>query len=119
MGVQGGLFSHPPSAGRKVCMEIRLEMISWVNSLAGGPGSGSMEVREEVPAGATVRDALKQYSARHPKLSASLWDEGDRNEIGPHLEVIVNDAILGVHHQLDSTLAEGDHIILAGQYIGG
>ena len=104
-------------AGNEI--QVHIELISWVNGLAGGPGSGSLEVTLQVPAGTTVRQVLKQYSAPHAKLREALWDENDREEIGPHLEVIVNNAILGVHHELGSPLADDDRVLLTGQFIGG
>ena len=69
--------------------------------------------------GDTARTVLNQLTGRFPKLKETLWDDNDRSKIGPHIEIIVNDAILGVTHDLDSTLNEGDRITLAGQYIGG
>jgi hypothetical protein len=33
--------------------------------------------------------------------------------------VIVNDAVLGIDHTLDSRLRPGDRITLVGQYLGG
>ncbi|MBI3076675.1 MAG: MoaD/ThiS family protein, partial [Deltaproteobacteria bacterium] len=40
-------------------------------------------------------------------------------ELGEHIEVLVNDAVLGVAHALDSPLQDGDRITLLGQYLGG
>ena len=31
----------------------------------------------------------------------------------------MNDAVLGIAHELDSSLAPGDRITLLGQYMGG
>jgi molybdopterin converting factor small subunit len=96
-----------------------VDFISWVNQFVGGIGTGTTDFHERVPPGETVRAVLQRLSGRHPKLKAALWDENDRTQIGPHIEIIVNDAILGVAHELDSTVQDGDRIILAGQYIGG
>ncbi len=98
---------------------VRVELISWVNQFVGGSGSGSTEFAEQAAPGATVREVLRGLAERYPRLKASLWDENDRAQLGPHIEVIVNNAILGVSHELDSSLSDGDHIILTGQYIGG
>jgi len=98
---------------------VHVELISWVNQFVGGPGTGATRFEEQVQPGDTVRGVLNRVSGRHPKLKASLWDENDRRMIGPHIEIIVNDAILGVAHELDSPLEDGDLITLAGQYVGG
>lgn len=100
-------------------MTVRVELISWVNQFVGGPGTGTTELTEQVRPGDTVRTVLRQVSERYPELKRSLWDEDDRTQLGPHIEIIVNDAILGVEHDLDSSLKEGDRITLTGQYIGG
>lgn len=98
---------------------VHVDLISWVNQFVGGSGSGTAEFEEQVPPGSSVRWVLDRLADRFPKLRDTLWDENDRSRIGPHVEVIVNDAILGVHHELDSPLSEGDRITLTGQYIGG
>ena len=43
----------------------------------------------------------------------------DATELGEHIEVLVNDAVLGVAHDLDSRLDGGERIILLGQFMGG
>ena len=73
-------------------------------------------LEEPVAEGATVRSVLRGLSARFPELDAALWH---RDEIGEHIEVLVNDAVLGVTHRLDSPVKPGDHITLLAQYMGG
>jgi molybdopterin converting factor small subunit len=65
-----------------------------------------------------VRDVLRRCSARFPELDAALWSP-DHTELGEHIEVVVNDAVLGVTHELDSLLKNGDRITLLGQFMGG
>jgi len=109
-------MTEPAANGQ---ITVHVELISWVNQFVDGPGTGTTELHEQVRAGETVRTVLRQISDRYPKLKQSLWDENDRTQLGPHIEIIVNNAILGVSHELDSTVQDGDRIILAGQYIGG
>lgn len=108
--------SKAPDGNR---IAVRVELISWVNQFVGGSGSGSTEFDEDAAPGATVREVLWALAERYPQLKAALWDENDRTQIGTHVEIIVNDSILGVAHGLDSSLSNGDHIILTGQYVGG
>ncbi|HKI97235.1 MAG TPA: MoaD/ThiS family protein [bacterium] len=110
------MTSAGPSNGT---ITVHVDLISWVNQFVDGPGTGTTELQEQVRAGDTVRTVLKQVSERFPKLKSSLWDENDRSQLGPHIEIIVNDAILGVSHELDSSVQDGDRITLTGQYIGG
>ncbi len=97
---------------------IQVETIAWVTSLAGGSQAGSRFFDEPARPGDTVRDVLRRMSARYPKLAEALWDPAT-GDIGSHLEIIVNETVLGVDYHLDSPLNPGDRILLAGQYIGG
>ena len=95
-----------------------VEVISWVTRLVGGDGSGRREYAEAFAPGETIRGLLKRFSARHPELDAALWDSS-KSDLGEHVEVLVNDAVLGVTRALDSELKPGDRITLVGQYMGG
>lgn len=95
---------------------VPVEIVSWVTKFSGGDGTGRQEFLEPLSAGATVRSVLMGLTARFPELRAALW-HGDA--IGEHIEVLVNDAVLGINHELDSTLHSGDRIMLLGQYMGG
>ncbi|MDH5751470.1 MAG: MoaD/ThiS family protein [Deltaproteobacteria bacterium] len=104
----------PQETGR---LRVVVEMDSWVSSLAGA--TGPLEFTETLPPGASIRQALEKISSRHPRLARALWDQRGSGGLGPNLEVIVNDAVLGVRRELDSPLRENDRIILTGQYVGG
>jgi hypothetical protein len=95
-----------------------VEVTSWVTKLVGGDGSGSRYFDEPVGPGDTVRDVLRRVSARHPDLDSALWLPG-RRDLGEHIEVLVNDAVLGVAHELDSPVRGGESIVLLGQFMGG
>jgi molybdopterin converting factor small subunit len=71
---------------------------------------------EPLPSGATVRSVLKGLSARFPELDEALWHGA---ALGEHIEVLVNDAVLGIEHDLDSPLRPGDRITLLAQFMGG
>src|SRR5262245_52035538 len=70
---------------------VRVEVVSWVTKFVGGDGSGRRLFDERLAAGATVRSVLKGLSARFPELERALWN-GD--QLGEHVEVLVNDAVL-------------------------
>jgi molybdopterin converting factor small subunit len=95
---------------------IPVEVLAWVTKFVGGNGSERRVFDEPLSPDATVRSVLRGLSARYPELHHALW-EG--NEIGPHVEVLVNDAVLGVSHELDSPVKTGDSIALVGAYLGG
>ena len=98
---------------------VRVEVLSWVNKLVGGPGTGQVTVEEAVPRGASVRTVLQAVSERFPELGRALWDPTRPRELGDNIEVLVNNAVLGVTHDLDSQLMDGEQITLLGQYMGG
>jgi hypothetical protein len=104
------------AAGR---IAVRVEVLSWVNGFVGGPGTGEVVFSEEVSRSATVRSVLRSLTDRWPELGRALWDPERPRELGDHIEVMVNNAVLGVSHDLDSELVEGDCLTLLGQYMGG
>ncbi len=107
-----------PKVSQAAPATIVIETISYINDMVDHAGQSHAEFRVEAGPGDTIRDILRRFANLHPKLKEALWD-ADNGEMGPHVEVIVNDAILDIHHTLDSHLRDGDHITLTGQYIGG
>ena len=110
-------MSGPPVAAPSIA--VRVEVISWVNRLIGGPGIGEETVEITVPKGATVRAVLRALSDRFPELGRALWDPTRPHELGDNIEVLVENAVLGVSHDLDSEVLDGERITLLGQYMGG
>jgi molybdopterin converting factor small subunit len=103
-------------AGEGPLGTVSVEVVSWVTRFVGGDGTGRKVFEEPFAPGASVRSVLESLSARYPELRAALW-EG--RELGEHIEVLVNDAMLGVSHGLDSPLEPGDRLVLLGQFTGG
>jgi len=97
---------------------VTVEVTTWVTKLAGGDGTGTVFLREQVEPGETLGQVLHRCSARFPELDAALWDS-TRRALGEHIEVLVNDAVLGVARELDSPLEGGERITLLGQFMGG
>jgi len=101
---------------QRVAATIPVEMASWVTRFVGGDGSGRRVVDAPWQPGATVRSVLRSVSSRFPDLAEALWRGSD---LGENIEVLVNDAVLGIDHTIDSRLGPGDRIALIGQYLGG
>jgi molybdopterin converting factor small subunit len=97
---------------------VTVEVVAWVTRFVGGDGTRRQMFREPVAPDARVRSVLGQVSDRHPALREALWDAAGR-ELSEHIEVLVNDAVLGLTHTLDSPVRDGDRITLVGQYTGG
>ncbi len=97
---------------------VTVEAVAWVTRFVGGDGSRRRVFREPARPGDTVRAVLRRLSERFPELHQALWDRRG-GELGEHIEVLVNDAVLGVTHTLDSPVRDGDRITLIGQYVGG
>jgi hypothetical protein len=95
---------------------VPVEIVAWITKFVGGDGAGRLVLEEPLPPGATVRSVLRALSARHPSLGEALWHD---DELGEHIEVLVNDAVLGVDHALDSPLRPGDRLTLLAQFMGG
>jgi sulfur-carrier protein len=97
---------------------IQIDTVAWVTRFVGGNGSDRISFELTIAPGDTVRTVLRRLSERFPQLQYALWDP-ESGELGEHIEVVVNGAILGVRHGLDSELRDGDRILLFGQYMGG
>jgi molybdopterin converting factor small subunit len=95
-----------------------VEVVAWVTRFVGGDGTRRKVFDEVIASDATVRNVLSRLSDRHPTLREALWDQGT-SELTEHIEVLVNDAVLGLTHTLDSAVQDGDRITLIGQYTGG
>lgn len=93
-----------------------VEIVGWPTRFVGGDGAARRTFEEPLPPGATVRSLLKALSTRFPELDEALWHG---QGLGEHIEVLVNDAVLGVAHDLDSKLAPGDRVTLLAQFMGG
>ena len=97
---------------------VTVEVTTWVSKYVGGDGSGPRAFKEPITPGEKLGDLLQRYSRRFPELDGALWD-ATRTALGEHIEVLVNDAVLGVSHDLDTPLGGGERITLLGQFMGG
>ena len=88
----------------------------WTTRFIGGNGAGRRVFDEPLAEPATVRSVLRGLTNRYPELAEALWHGQD---LGEHIEVLVNDAVLGIDHTIDSRLGPRDRITLIGQYLGG
>lgn len=99
-------------------LSVTIEVTTWVTKHVGGGGSGSRIFEMPLGRAETVRAVLRRFTEDFPELDAALWDPS-KMHLGEHIEVLVNDAVLGVTHELDSELTGGERITLLGQFMGG
>ncbi len=109
---------EPGTSNAASMVNVIVEAVAWVTQFVGGDGSRRRVFPEAVGQGTTVRGALQQVCGRFPALADALWAEGGR-ELAEHIEVLVNDAVLGLTHTLDTPLREGDRVTLIGAFTGG
>lgn len=107
-----------PDAPTVTTGQVEIEVVAWVSKFVGGDGSTRKVYHEPLRKGDTVRQLLRRLSGRFPQLHQALWDN-QSGDLGEHIEVLVNDAVLDIGHTLDSPLQDGDRIALIGQYLGG
>jgi molybdopterin converting factor small subunit len=98
--------------------QVEIEVVAWVTKFVGGDGSGRKVYYEPLRPDDTIRKVLRRLSGRFPELHKALWD-AQTGDLGEHIEVLVNDAVLDITHSLDSPLQVGDKLALIGQYLGG
>src|SRR5512134_204920 len=85
---------------------VAVEAVAWVTQFVGGDGTRRKIFDEPVASGATVRTVLRRLSDRFPKLDQALWQRSGEG-LAEHIEVLVNDAVLGVTHNLNSPVQSG------------
>ncbi|MGH7350432.1 MAG: MoaD/ThiS family protein [Candidatus Rokuibacteriota bacterium] len=107
-----------PGEAQPKASRANIEVTTWVTKHVGGDGSGTKLFDESIVRGDTVRTVLRRFTARFPELDAALWSP-DHSELGSHIEVLVDDAVLGVTYDLDTPLIGGERITLLGQFMGG
>ena len=95
-----------------------IEVTTWVTKHVGGDGTGSKLLDEAIRRGDTPRTLLRRFTTRFSELDSALWSP-DHSELGSHIEVLVNDEVLGVTYELDTPLSGGERITLLGQFMGG
>jgi molybdopterin converting factor small subunit len=105
------MTTSPPAAAT-----VPVEIAGWPTRFVGGDGATRRVFDEPLGPGATVRSVLRGLTARFPDLESALWHGA---ELGEHIEVLVNDAVLGIQHTLDAPLRPGDRIALLAQFMGG
>jgi molybdopterin converting factor small subunit len=103
---------------QSVIGRVTIEAVAWVTRFVGGDGTRRRVFEEAVAPGATVRSVLMALTDRHAALRDALWDPTNGG-LSEHIEVLVNDAVLGLTHTLDDPVRDGDRITLVGQYTGG
>ena len=109
---------QPKASRADIPSRADIEVTTWVTKHAGGDGTGSKIFDEPIGRGDTPRTVLRRFTARFPELDSALWSP-DHSELGSHIEVLVNDEVLGVTYDLDTPLIGGERITLLGQFMGG
>jgi molybdopterin converting factor small subunit len=97
---------------------VTIEAIAWATQFVGGDGTRRRVFDEAVDSDTTVRSVLSRLSDRYPTLRNVLWNRAS-GDLSEHIEILVNDVVLGLSHTLDSPVRDGDRITLLGQYAGG
>jgi molybdopterin synthase sulfur carrier subunit len=69
---------------------------------------------DDLPAAATLRDALARLDARFPGIAFRVVDE--QTSIRAHIKIFVDAALA---RDLDATLAAGAEIVIVGALSGG
>jgi len=99
---------------------VPVEVNAWVHSLVDGPMGGAKEFAEPASPSDTVGDVLFRLSQRFPKLHEALWEGPPEHRVlGGHLEIMVNNTILGTDYHLDSPVSPNTQIMITGQFVGG
>jgi molybdopterin converting factor small subunit len=98
--------------------QVRVELLPPLGEFVGRGSRRRARLDVDFVDGETVLDFLLRLGGLYPDLRRQLWDD-ERRELRQPIEIAVNGAVLGIHHQLDSALHPGDDVLLVPQYQGG
>lgn len=112
------MLEEQDKAVAAVKQHVRIEVFAWLTRYVGGDGGGRKFFTEEFAAGESIQTVVQRLTRRFPELDYVLWDV-DSGQIGASVEIIVNDAFLGISHTLDSEVKDGDMITLLPAWDGG
>ncbi|MBF8267154.1 MAG: hypothetical protein HW388_662 [Dehalococcoidia bacterium] len=101
-----------------VGQKVRIEVTSWLTRYVGGDGSGRVYFDQEFAPGESLKAVLHRFGQRLPELDRVLWDP-ESGDLWEYVEIIVNDAFLGINHTMDSEVRDGDRITLMEAFEGG
>ena len=101
-----------------VKQQVQIEVFAWLTRYVGGDGGGRMFFAEEFVAGESLQTVVRRMTRRFPDLDHVLWD-AENGQLGASVEIIVNDAFLGISHTLNSEVKDGDMITLLPAWDGG
>ena len=106
------------AGGPSNATQVRVELLPPLGELVGRESNRRAKLSIDFVDGETVLDFLLRLGGLYPDLHSQLWDD-ERRELRQPIEIAVNGAVLGIHHQLDSALHGGDELLLVPQYQGG
>jgi hypothetical protein len=97
---------------------VTVEAVSWMTRFVGGDGTSRILLTETMQPGDTPLTVLRRISRRFPELDQMLWDSSSR-AMAEHVQVMLNNVLVGPNEVSQHVLAPGDTITLLGQYMGG
>lgn len=97
---------------------VRLEIVPWLTEEFGQRGTGRLVLEEPIEGPMRLGDYLASLAGRHPAIGAALVDL-DARELFEHVNVVLNDVLVGSHAVLDEPVQAGDSVVFLPAFSGG
>lgn len=97
---------------------VEVEVVPWLTRFFGTDNGRRIKLQRDLRPGETVEAFLRRLGQDYPELGQALWDP-QTGELGEHIEIVINDAVLGIDQQVDTPLRPGERVTLVPAYIGG
>jgi molybdopterin converting factor small subunit len=98
--------------------KINLELPSWITAKLNGNTSGRGIIEREILEGATVNDFLTDLATTYPGFRKAVYNP-DTGSVTEQLSLVLNGRLLTFREILETTLSQGDTIVLIPIYSGG
>ncbi len=98
--------------------KIRLEIRPWLSETFGSKESGVIVLEQEIQEGITMGDLLTKLAAEHQAFGGVLFDPKTQ-ELSGYVSIVMNGQLSQTLKPLDTSLKDGDTIMLLPFIDGG
>jgi len=98
--------------------KVRVELLSWLADTLDTPGGNQNVFEEAIDDCRTVKDLLVRYAGKYPEFQKSVFDARTLS-LSPRVAIFRNGRQIELEAGLETTLSDGDSLVLVPVIAGG